>query len=275
MKDSPGRRERILKGFESLQRVPYVPAEYLSFRLALYRAQIEAYDAIPPGPAPIKPPLKPGSLAPDAAVLARLYQKASESLGENLPVREQLQKLAGNFERLPEVVEAARFGDLKALARLSSETGVEPDALLFFGRAGAAPYASRMVWAGPGTRSESHDEISSCPYCGAAPGLSLLRGETGQRFLVCSVCGMDREFPRLKCPFCAKEGALEIIRENDAPRWIETCGSCRRYLNSTDTRQLGMDAEWIPLLEAIANLYLDLIAEKQGCQRNLPYVAIS
>lgn len=275
MKDSQGLRERILKGFEPLKQIPYVPAEYLSFRLALYRAQIEAYDAIPLGPAKTLP-LKPKSLALDAAVLARLFKEVSESLRENLPMRKQLQELAGNSERLPELVEASQFGDLKALERLSSETGVERDALLFFGRAGAAPYASKMVWAGHKTLSEIHDEIGSCPYCGAEPGLSLLRGETGQRFLVCSVCGMDREFPRLKCPFCAKDGAMEIIRESeDAPRWIETCESCRRYLKAIDTRKLGKDEELIPLLEAIANLYLDLIAEKQGCLRNLSYVAIS
>ena len=57
-------------------------------------------------------------------------------------------------------------------------------------------------------------------------------------------------------------------------RWIETCQSCNRYLKTIDERKLPEGEEIIPVVEATATLYLDLIAEQEGCRSGEPYVAI-
>jgi len=276
MKDSQALRERVLRGMQALRGLPYLPEEYLNFRLGLYLAQLAAYDALQPAKAMLPLPLQPGSLAPDPAVLERLLIETSASLGESLSARAELEKLAKNRESLPEAVEAAVFGpDLKALQRLSSKTGSKVDALLFFGRAAGAPYVSRLVWPASEHALDNSSETGACPYCGSLPGLSLLRGETGRRFLACPLCGMEREFPRMSCPFCAAQGSLSIIRESEAaPRWIEACESCGSYLKTVDQRRLAAGSEMVPLIESAAAFYLEFIAEKQGCKRGVPYLAM-
>jgi formate dehydrogenase maturation protein FdhE len=276
MKNYPELREQVLRGIQALRGVSYLPEEYLNFRVGLFLAQLAAYNALQPATTMPHLPLQPGSIYPDPELIERLLIETSASLGENLSARTELEKLAKNRESLAEIVEAAVFGpDLKALQRLSSKTGAKPDALLFFGRAAGAPYISRLVWSASEDVLDNSSETGACPYCGSFPGLSLLRGESGRRFLVCPLCGMEREFPRMRCPFCGAEASLSIIREGEtAPRWIETCESCGNYLKTSDLRKLATSEEFIPLVESAAAFYLDFIAEKQGCKRGVPYLAM-
>ncbi len=271
-----GLRERILIGLESLRQVEYVPAEYLFFRTNLFRAQLTAYDHIPLDSSGLRLPVRPESLKLDPAVLACFFAQAAESLKPDQPMQEQWKKILDHPERQTNLVKAALFGpDLLALEKIAADTGADPEIILFFGRAAAAPFLSRMLWDAPESLAEPSAEARSCPDCGSAPGLSLLRGEVGQRFLVCSLCAREWEFPRLKCPFCAGQEKLDLIREeNSSPRWIETCGACRQYLITTDTRTSAANHPLIPLLETVSNLYLDLIAQKQGCQPGASYLSL-
>jgi FdhE protein len=41
-----------------------------------------------------------------------------------------------------------------------------------------------------------------CPICGSLPFLSLLKEETGKRYLLCSFCGYEWRADRISCPFC-------------------------------------------------------------------------
>ena len=83
------------------------------------------------------------------------------------------------------------------------------------------------------------------------------------------------EFPRLQCPFCDAENQVRMISPGpDAPRWVESCAACKSYLKMVDERKLPAETEVIPLVEEVATLYLDFIAEKQGCRPTLPYVAM-
>jgi len=268
-------RDRILTGLETLRGLSHVPVEYLSFRSGLYRAQIAAYDAFDPGMAAPQLPLQPNSFKPDPAILARVLVQTADALDENLPSRTKLVKLAGSGDQLLTAGEAAAFGpDLQTLERLAGETGATLDELLFFGRAIAAPYISRMIAsAGEDAVHLSPESRLLCPFCGSEPGLSLIRGEAGCRFLVCSLCGSEWEFSRTRCPFCDANNSLEIITEGEKnPRWIESCDQCKYYLKTFDQRRLG--DQIIPLLEAIQTLYLDFIAEREGCSPGLPYIAI-
>lgn len=248
----------------------------MSFRSGLYRAQMAAYDAFDPGPAAPQLPLPPASFKPDPAILARVLVQTADALEENPPARAKLVKLADNGDKLVQAAQAAAFGpDLPTLERLAGETGAALEELLFFGRALAAPYISRMIAAAGESAVPASPEARLCPYCGSEPGLSLIRGDTGYRFLVCSLCGQEWGFPRSKCPFCGTDSSLEIITEGaQAPRWIESCAQCQCYLKIVDQRRRGDQTALIPLVEAIQTLYLDFIAAKEGCQPGLPYVAL-
>jgi len=267
-------RERLLTGFEALRELSHVPGDYVSFRASLYRAQLAAFDALSMETAP-RPPLSKDTLALDSSGLLKFLEGLSASLVEGSPARAELKKLNSRVEILAEMVKAAVFGpDLETLQNLSRQAGFAEDTLLFFGRAAGAPYVSRVAWSAPEDAFDVATDARPCPFCGSAPGLSIIRGETGRRFLACSLCGREWEYPRMKCPFCGELGALEIIRESEsAQRWIESCGSCRSYVKNSDERKLAQ-AGLIPLLESVSTLYLDFIAEKQGCSRNLPYVAM-
>ena len=267
-------RERVLTGFEALRELPHVPGDYLSFRVSLYRAQLAAFDALRMESAP-RPPLSKDTLSLDSSGLSKFLEGLAASLAEGSPAAAELKKLNGRVEILADMVRAAVFGpDLETLLRLSREAEVAEDTLLFFGRAAGAPYVSKILWSAPDDSFDIATDARPCPFCGSAPGLSIIRGETGRRFLACSLCGREWEYPRLNCPFCGEQGTLEIIKESEgAQRWIESCGSCRGYIKISDERKLGQ-AGLIPLLESVSTLYLDFIAEKQGCKRSLPYVAM-
>ena len=105
-----------------------------------------------------------------------------------------------------------------------------------------------------------------CPICGSEPLIAELK-EEGARFLVCSSCGFEWRFNRLKCPFCGNENHERLRyfyteKEGKVYR-VDVCEECKRYIKTVDTKELG-EEEIIPLLEDISTLYLDILAQKEG-----------
>ena len=276
-------REFILKELESLRGLAYVSTQYLNFRIALFQAQLQAFDSIQLSSTLPDLPLNIGSLPFSIEVLTKFLLKIAKSLDEESQASMDLIKLSQSSARLLELVKCVSFEvDLEALNNFSRSTGILPEALFFFGRALSAPYFRKWALALVGARNIDLANPRTCPYCGSKPGLSLIKKPNGKRHLVCPLCGMDWEFSRLTCPFCGSENSLEILKvapegksdekESDL-HWIEACSSCGHYLKTTDERKLG-GKEAIPLREAIASLYLEFIAQKQGYLSGLPYVAM-
>ena len=281
--DKSDQRELILKELNSLRGLAYVSAQYLDFRIALFRAQLEAFDSIQLDSSLPDLPLQASSLSISSALLSTLLIKTIKFLDEESQASSDLIKLAKAPDRLLELVKCAAFeADLEALNNFSRSTGILPEALFFFGRAIIAPYLRKLILSIENTENINLANTETCPYCGSKPGLSLIKRPNGKRRLVCPLCGMDWEFSRLTCPFCGSENSLEILKiapdeecaeqESDL-RWIEACSSCRHYLKTTDERRLG-GGEAIPLKEAVAGLYLEFIAQKNGYLSGLPYVAM-
>jgi len=171
--------------------------------------------------------------------------------------------------------QAAFGGDMGALEKLSDRLGVALEPLLFYGRMLAAPFVSVAVEPLEQTGLPPPRSSACCPYCGSPPGLATLEREDGKRVLCCSLCGEDWEFARLECPFCGNQGELDVLSvDGDDPYSIESCSTCKGYLKTVDRRKLPEDHPVVPLVETIATLYLDLIAETEGCSRGLPYAAL-
>jgi FdhE protein len=106
-----------------------------------------------------------------------------------------------------------------------------------------------------------------CPVCGSLPHLSLLKGEVGKRFLLCSYCGYQWQTDRILCPFCNnkdQESLHYFTAEGEETHRIDLCDKCHRYIKTIDLRTIE---EIDPSLEDLATLHLDVIASQKGYRR--------
>jgi len=109
-----------------------------------------------------------------------------------------------------------------------------------------------------------------CPVCGSLPSLSLLRGEGGKRYLICSYCGYQWRIDRIFCPYCnnQEQGSLQYFYgEGEESYRIDLCDKCRQYIKTIDYRNLE---ESDPSLEDLATLHLDILASQKGYKRPIP-----
>jgi FdhE protein len=108
---------------------------------------------------------------------------------------------------------------------------------------------------------------STCPVCGARPGMSELSGEEGRRMLSCSACFFLWPFKRLKCPSCGCEDPekLSYFTAGDGATRADTCRACSRYIKTRDSRKGGNE---VPLdIEDLLTIHLDLLASREGFER--------
>jgi FdhE protein len=109
-----------------------------------------------------------------------------------------------------------------------------------------------------------------CPLCGSLPSLSLLKGEVGKRYFLCSFCGYQWRTDRIFCPFCNnkdQESLHYFYGEGEETHRIDLCDKCHRYIKLIDYRNLE---ESDPVLEDLATLHLDLLASQKGYKRPVP-----
>ncbi len=289
---------------EALIGKPHVSEEYIRFRIDLLKAQwavrlamVQTAQSIP-RPSPTRrtttdqrqpelptprPAIEPDTIPFDPGLLQSVFSAICRSVAQRGRKTEDIQRLAAAVEADPALLETlarkAAFGpEMEYLESLAREVGVFVDALLFIGRALAAPFvaeAARRVGVGQSATTAATEGCGRCGMCGSPPTLAKLRREDGRRILYCSLCGTGWEFTRLACPWCetSEREALNLLRLSEGdPRWIETCESCRGYIKTVDERKLPLSETIIPVVEEAATLHLDLLAEKEGYIRRLPYV---
>lgn len=270
----------VVRRLESLLGRRHVPEEYIRFRIALLRSQQGIFDELVAAGGPEVPSIGPDTVLFDRSLLRRLLGEILAAAGGGRRGGD-LARLAGvaegEGEVLEEIVRAAAFGpDRGRLETLAGTLGISTEALLFFGRVLAAPFmtaATRRLRRPEGTGIPSPGR---CPSCGSPPGLAKLRREEGRRVLFCPLCGEAWEAGRMECPFCGEAGGLERLSAGpEDPRAIEVCGRCREYLKVVDERKLPEGEAVVPLVEAVETLDLDLLAEREGCRRGLPYGALT
>jgi FdhE protein len=103
-----------------------------------------------------------------------------------------------------------------------------------------------------------------CPVCGSFPHLAII-GDKGQKWLQCSNCSHEWQFPRLTCPYCNHEDP-----ENTNIMYVEgkkedsafICSKCKRYLltaHRADTLRRGRSD-----LISISLSHLDIILQGKG-----------
>jgi len=204
-----------------------------------------------------------------------------------------------------ELLPAAPAGAQPTLQRLASADEVflerQADALLTGVMAGldlaSAPLvagALQVYWthmvlavqqhhAGQGQPFGRIDDETLCPCCGSRPTASITRtsGESlGQRYLHCSLCGMQWHMVRIKCPHCLSTKSLsyhslDAASQSDdteasaaraalATVQAEACDDCGQYLKIMHTDR---DPFVDPVADDLASLTLDLLVSETGKQR--------
>jgi len=114
--------------------------------------------------------------------------------------------------------------------------------------------------------------VRVCPLCSARPLMGVLRveGDSGKRFLLCSLCSQEWEFRRIHCPTCGEqaEGKLPVYVAEQLPHIrVEACDTCKFYLQTVD---LTKDGHAIPLVDDLAAIPLTLWAHEHGYSRLQP-----
>ncbi len=153
------------------------------------------------------------------------------------------------------------------IGQAAADQGLDVHALAFLVRGSTQPSVDAV-------RYQLYDENltdswrkSSCPICGSEPILSLLKGQHGLRHLLCSRCGCDWKVDRVSCCVCGSQdaGSLQYFQsEGDAAHRIDSCDRCHHYIKTIDCRILEAPD---PLLEDLATLHLDIVANRNGYTR--------
>jgi len=282
MRDTvPNSGQDLRLALDSLKGRRYVSEEYVDLRACIYAEQFRLLSSLLGGSAgtACEPsgPVSPGDLKADAGAIRSFAASLAGSLSGMGKPQAFLAALLRKSESQPrlfsDLVESAACGpDRATLTGIASDLGESVESALFYGRVLAAPWVTAAVGGGVIARNDPGDRPGGCPRCGSPPGLASLSGEEGIRLLHCSLCVSAREFDRSRCAFCGERDALGIFTETpEDEMWIEVCDRCRNYLKVVDRRKAGAV---LPLVHVTAGLYLDILAEKKGYRRSLPYAAV-
>ncbi len=208
--------------------------------------------------------------------VARLQQKIFLDL-EAHPTADPC-AVAVYFPKLRELT--ARFGPAEVTGVPDSDVGAlladhwnheaaPGEVERFIARVLLQPFAEAL--AGVGTASGDASS-SVCPFCGALPFCSLLRGEGegGKRSLVCSLCATEWEFRRMLCPSCGEENKdrlpVFVTPEFDYVR-IEACEECHTYLKCIDLTRNGLA---VAPADELATVALNVWAEEHAYSKLEP-----
>ena len=161
-------------------------------------------------------------------------------------------------------------GNDEAIEHAAAGAGLDQKVLSFLVKNSSLPSIEAV-------REQLRDEVGlessrkdHCPVCGSPPALSLLKGEGGMRYSLCSFCGCEWRIDRLSCSVCGnkEQGSLQYFcGEGEEAHRIDLCDACHHYIKTIDIRSLeGADPE----LEDLGTMHLDVVAVQKGYARAVP-----
>jgi len=162
-------------------------------------------------------------------------------------------------------IEKFERGDDSFFENLSKERGVNKEALLFIVTHALSPFYEAYA---KNLRPKINHHFwgkEFCPICGNRPYITRLRKEDGLKLLSCSVCKTEWWIQRIRCAFCGNvdnETLSIFYPEDDKGHQVELCDKCKKYLKSSNEKELGRDV--ILRVEDVATIHLDAVAKKRG-----------
>jgi formate dehydrogenase maturation protein FdhE len=213
--------------------------------------------------------------AAQALVAKKITQNLSGRLADDVaslvPLLQPILRVAAEHGPEPLAVEADK--------RLHDQADTAGNRLLvywsgdarddYLSRAMLQPYAETLR-----ARKITPDRVHGpghCPFCGGAAWMSVRKPssdtDSGFRFLVCSLCGLEWNFNRGTCPSCseAEPQNVPVFQSDGYPNVrIEACEICHRYIKSID---LTKDARPVAPIDDLVSISMDLWAVDEGYAR--------
>lgn len=282
--ESSGERSETARILESLKELPYLDEDFLRFRMdmadAYARAQARIIQAGQESLLKREKPVLPlgrDDVCFDAALIKQLLDDMVSSLEDRKAQSKDLAAIAAKSEENKDFIADMTIEALfdpwgSRIKDIAAESGAALEAVILCGRTLAVPFmveAARMAGLKPAAQKEPE---RTCPVCRSKPLFAKLRMKDGKRILVCSICETEWTFPRLMCPHCGNtdQNSLAVLKTEDAgARWLEVCEKCKTYIKTVDERKLERDEKVKPFIEETLTLYLDMLAEREGYERNL------
>lgn len=200
----------------------------------------------------------------DPLSVARFYPKLRDIIERTGPA------LAADFGR--EHLKTSDAVDAFVIAHWDDPTGdpMLPDVFArFYSRVLLQPFAEALALRGAPPAGAAS---GMCPFCGARAMAAVLRGEGdgGKRFLLCSLCSMEWEYLRIRCPGCGSDDKekLPVFTTADFNYIrIEACDNCQTYIKAID---LTKDGHAVPVADELASVSLNVWAEEHGYTKYEP-----
>lgn len=217
------------------------------------------------------PAIDPEKIEVSEAALAALLERivpilqqhaaSAGSIAENLLAAVKAGKVS-----LRELVRAVVAGHGVYLTEAVELTGAGTAELIFIVSVLVRPLMRRL--ARNVRRKDGFEDIfgDRCPICGGSPLMARIGRDDGKRILECSLCGTEWKAKRIRCLACGNEDTESlgyIYLEEDACR-IDKCDKCHTYLKTVDERKKSENKIWALLVEDVATLHLDVLAEEKG-----------
>ena len=212
----------------------------------------------------------------DISAATALFKRLCERLKENEKVSQDMDRIieAVNSKELDltELFQKVVAEDREYVVQASDRLKVQEKGLLLF----LSENSLRPIFEAYEDKLKDYVDQeqwwrSYCPVCGSKPVMAELIGRERKKFLICSCCGHQWRFMRMKCPFCENEERRKFKyffteKEGRAYR-VETCQKCKKYIKTVDTEEL--DEEVIAPVEDVGTLYLDVLAMREGYTREV------
>lgn len=206
----------------------------------------------------------------------KLFRRICKILSKTKKAQHDAEKIKEAIKKreikLPELFRKVESEDDEYITSLSERLHVNPEVISFLITNSIKPIYESYSKVLKDYVDQERWWRGYCPVCGSEPYISELKdegGAEGARFLVCSSCGFEWRFNRLKCPFCENEDHEKLryfYTEKEGRSYrVDVCDNCKRYIKTIDTKALGI--EFIPVLEDIGTLHLDILAQKEGYTR--------
>lgn len=204
-----------------------------------------------------------------------LFKGLCKVLKRNSKVSKDVEKIeqliSGQELSLEALFEKTAADDGEYIASLSERLNLRADILAFLAENSLRPIFEAYAHELKGHVDQERWWRAYCPICGSEPVMAELVGREKKRFLICSCCGYEWRFKRIQCPFCENEERRKFKyffadKEPKAYR-VETCQKCKKYIKTVDTEALN--GVFMPLVEDVGTLYLDVLAKKEGYTRGV------
>jgi len=213
------------------------------------------------------------ALTLDIPSATRLFKRLCKVMSRNKKSSDDIKRITHALKNkeldLLELFERIDSDNGKYISELSKKLGVKEDVLAFLSRNSIMPIYEAYAKELSNYVDQERWWKGYCPICGSEPFMAEMK-EEGARFLVCSSCGYEWRFNRLKCPFCENadhEKLRYFYTEKEGKVYrIDVCEKCKRYIKTVDTNEL--EADVIPIIEDAGSLYLDVLAQQEGYSRD-------